>query len=579
MKLKHLRYPLFVLPLLALATAALAQKEIGETVEATQEGIKAKTDSVYFEAVKARLKNDEPLALRLFEQFSVLRPEVSDTWYEMALLCETNKQIEKAEEYVKKAIELNPTNKYYRETHAMILTDRGDFADAAHVMADLAAMAPENPNYLIAAADYYERARNYGKALEYLDMAEIKRGPDEEILMQKEKVYLGLNNVEKAAEMVRKLTEQEPRNGNYYKLLGDLYDNNKMPGKAAEVYEQAEKIIPGDPNIQFGRAEHFLRIGDTASYITYLRKAILNKEQDAETQNDMLIEFIQSLPTDSVVRTIGLPIARSLATQHPKDPQTMELFGSFLENNNQLDSAAWAFNRSLQIKSNVDVWRKLMDVYLVKHDADSLIKNSERFMRLYPNGMDPYRYNAEGHYWKKEYDKAIKSINRAIDNQPEGDKAILAALYGLMGEIYHSNKQDDFSDKAYDKSVELNPDNAPTLNNFAYSLSERGKRLEDAERMSKKSLDLTPGEYMYLDTYGWILYKKGDYEKARVFVKRAIDVAGANNADGTLYDHLGNIYYKLNNRDKALENWKLAKEKGADDRMIDKKISEVKLYE
>jgi tetratricopeptide (TPR) repeat protein len=304
----------------------------------------------------------------------------------------------------------------------------------------------------------------------------------------------------------------------------------------------------------------------------------VNKEQDPETQNDMLVEFIKSLPNDSTVRAIGLPIVRELAGQHPANSETMELFGWMLELNNQLDSAAWAFNASLRIKSSVEVWQKLLDIYDSKRDGDSLVKNSERFIRQYPNSVDPYRYNALGHYIKKEYDKAVKAINRAIDNQPEGNRAALALLYSFMGEIYHTNKQDEFSDKAYDKAVELNPEDAGALNNFAYSLSERGKRLDDAERMSKKSLDIRPGEATFLDTYGWILYKKGDYEKARVFVKRAVDIAGAN-ADGTLYDHLGNIYYKLNNREKAVENWKIAKERGADDQLIDKKISEAKLYE
>ena len=51
------------------------------------------------------------------------------------------------------------------------------------------------------------------------------------------------------------------------------------------------------------------------------------------------------------------------------------------------------------------------------------------------------------------------------------------------------------------------------------------------------------------------------------------------NADGTLYDHLGNVYFKLKQKDKAIESWKKAKEKGVDDPNIDKKISEGKLYE
>ncbi len=162
--------------------------------------------------------------------------------------------------------------------------------------------------------------------------------------------------------------------------------------------------------------------------------------------------------------------------------------------------------------------------------------------------------------------------------QPENDKQALENMYEVLADAYHSNKQDEQSDKAFDKALVLDPNNASVLNNYSYFLSERGKRLDEAEKMSKKSLELRPEEATFLDTYGWILYKKGEFEKAKEYVQQAINKMGPG-ADATLYDHLGDIYYKLNEKGKALEFWKTAKDKGADDSLIDKKIKEGKLYE
>ena len=578
MKLPFLLYPLVILYLFTTAAPAFAQKEIGASYDATRDGMKAKTDSLYFEALKAEIKKDEPLALSLFEQFTTLRPEVSDPWYELAVLNYNNRKTDLAIEYLKKAIALNKDNKWYKEKYALILAETGDYLQAASIADDLSKAEPNDPGYLTQAAEYYEKAKNYKEALNFLNKAITAVGPSEELTELKEHVYLNMDSLERAADMIRELVAREPKNGKYYKDLGDLYDNNKEPGKAAQVYEKAEKIIPGDPYVQGGRAEHFLRIGDTANYVLYDTKAILNNEQDADEQLEAFESFIQSMPNDSVVRATGLPICRQLAAQHPSDPQVMWIFGDFLDNCGKRDSAVWAYNRSLQAKSSVEVWRKLLENFWERQMSDSLIKNSERYIRMYPNSVDPQFFNAQGHYLKKEYDKAIKSVNRAIDNQPENDKPALASLYSFMAEVYHSNKQDEFSDKAFDKAIALDPDNAVALNNYAYFLSERGVKLDDAEKMSKKSLDLKPGEANYLDTYGWIMYKKGDYEKAKVFVKRAIELFG-DRADAPLFNHLGNIYYKLNNKDKAIINWKIAKEKGTDDPEIDKKISEGKLYE
>ncbi len=579
MSLHRLIYPVFILCFVSIAQYSHAQeKEIGESFEMSKDAVKAKTDSLYFEAVKAKIKNDEPLAIRLFEQFASLRPEVADAFYELSRLSYSDKKLDKAEEYIKKAIAINPRNKWYQEEYASILADRGNFLEAAHIIAELSVSQPQDASYLLTAAEYYERAKKYDDAIAYLDKALVKRGNQEDILMLKEQVYLSMNNVEKAADMVRLIIAKEPRNGKYYKLLGDLYDNIQLPGKAAEVYEKAERTIPGDPYVQYGRAEHFLRIGDTTQYIAYLNKAILNKDIESEVQVEMLSDFIQIMPNDSVMRLQGMPIVRQLVLQHPADAQILWIYGDFLEMNNRHDSAAMAYSKSLQVKSSAAVWRKLLRNFGDRNEADSLIKNSEKFIRQYPNQVDPHYFNAQGYLMKKDYPRAIKAVNRAIDMQPENNKQAMGLLYAFLADIYHAGKQDDLSDKAYDKALSLDPDNASALNNYSYFLSERGMRLDEAEKMSKRSLDLQPGEPTYLDTYGWILYKKGEFEKAKTYIKKAIDLSGAR-ADGTLYDHLGDIYFKLKMIDKAAEYWKLAKEKGVDDPLIDKKISEGKLYE
>ena len=53
-----------------------------------------------------------------------------------------------------------------------------------------------------------------------------------------------------------------------------------------------------------------------------------------------------------------------------------------------------------------------------------------------------------------------------------------------------------------------------TLNNYAYYLSVRGERLGKALEMTEKSNRLSPNNPVFLDTWAWVLYKKGDFEEA-----------------------------------------------------------------
>ncbi len=578
MKLHRSVYIVFLVCMAASMPHVYAQREADSILNANMTKL-TQPDEIFFEAIKAKNQNDNEHAKKLFEQFVVLKPQVSTGYYELSKIYISEKKTDKAEENIKKAVAIDAGNKWYNEEYASILADQGNYLQAADIIAKLCKTEPDDEEYPKMAADYYERAQKFDTAIIYLDKALLRNGDDEDIYMRKVHLYLEMNKVDKSAEVVKQMIATDPYNGKYYKLLGDIYDNNKMSEKATALYNKAQKIIPDDPSLQLGLAEHYLKMGDTASYVANVKKVIFNKDLDAQTQLDLMGEYLQTMPNDSALRVEGLPIIRQLAGQHPTDAQVMALYGDFLDGNNKGDSAAWAYKASLEIKpADFNVWKKLFNSYTDNKGADSLIKYTEKAMRLFPNLAVISYYNGIARFSKKEYPKAIVAVKRAIDMEPETEKSAIADMYSLLADIYHANKQDDLSDNAFEQALKLDNDNSSTLNNYSYYLSERGKKLDEAEKMSKRAIEIKPTEATYLDTYGWIEYKKGNYEKARIYIQKAIDLAGAN-ADATLYDHLGNVYYKLNDKEKAVQFWKLSKDKGTDDPQIDKKISEGKLYE
>jgi Tfp pilus assembly protein PilF len=80
-----------------------------------------------------------------------------------------------------------------------------------------------------------------------------------------------------------------------------------------------------------------------------------------------------------------------------------------------------------------------------------------------------------------------------------------------------------------------------------------------------------------MDTYGWVLYKTGNYTEAAQWVEKAIAATPA--ADADLLEHLGDIYFKMGNTDSAVIQWQKAQKAGKGSEFLEKKVKERKLYE
>lgn len=94
--------------------------------------------------------------------------------------------------------------------------------------------------------------------------------------------------------------------------------------------------------------------------------------------------------------------------------------------------------------------------------------------------------------------------------------------------------------------------------------------------MSGGLVEREPNNSTYLDTYGWILYKMKDFENAKKYLEKAV---AADSGSGVILEHYGDVLYQLGEKEKALENWIKAKEKGDTSQFLDRKIADKKLYE
>jgi tetratricopeptide (TPR) repeat protein len=170
----------------------------------------------------------------------------------------------------------------------------------------------------------------------------------------------------------------------------------------------------------------------------------------------------------------------------------------------------------------------------------------------------------------EKLDKAEKSFKRSLRFVGENN-ALEAQIYSSLADLYHKQKRFLEMDESFEAAIRVDPNNAYTLNNYAYFLSLRKDKLDLAKKMSRKSLDIEKDNASFLDTYAWINFELRLFTEAKFYQEQAL--ANGKEDMAAIYEHYGDILFKLNETEKALTYWIKAKESGSKNKSLPIKIS------
>jgi tetratricopeptide (TPR) repeat protein len=133
-----------------------------------------------------------------------------------------------------------------------------------------------------------------------------------------------------------------------------------------------------------------------------------------------------------------------------------------------------------------------------------------------------------------------------------------------LSSVYLAANKPDQSEKELQLLLDAQPNDALVNNNLGYQWAERNKNLDEAERMIRKALELDheerggrggldgdPDNAAYVDSLGWVLFRRGQLDAAREQLEKATGLAGGTD-DPAVWDHLGDVYFRLEQKDKAL---------------------------
>ena len=536
-----------------------------------------KYDYFFLEAMRMKEKNEYDAAFGLLQHCLDINPNASSALYEISQYYMFLRQVPQGQAALEQAVAFAPDNYWYSQGLVSLYQQQNELDKAAALLEKMVTRFPSKQDPLFSLLDIYSRQEKYNDVISTLNRLEKRLGKNEQLSMEKFRIYLQMKDDKKAFQEIESLVQEYPMDMRYQVILGDVYLQNGKKQEAYDAYQKVLAVEPDNPMALFSMASYYEQTGQKELYQQQLDTLLLNKKVTSDTKISVMRQVIaeneQSSAKDS---TQVIALFDRMMKQDMDDPQIPMLYSQYLLSKNMEQEAVPVLEQVVDLDpTNKAARLMLVSAAVKKEDYKQIIKVCEPGIEATPDALELYYYLAIAYHQAEQGDSVLSVCNRALEHiTPDTRKEVISDFYSIMGDIYHTKKQMTEAYAAYDSALVYNPSNIGALNNYAYYLSVERRDLDKAEEMSYKTVKAEPNNSTYLDTYAWILFEKGNYAEARIYIDNAMKNDGEKS--DVIVEHCGDIYFMTGDVEGALNYWKKALEMGSESKMLKQKIEKKK---
>ncbi|MBI1184638.1 tetratricopeptide repeat protein [bacterium] len=472
------------------------------------------------------------------------------------------------------ACNMQPGNEDIYQNYLYFLLQVRKFGDAINLTNQFLAQQTDDVKlikYNKELSRFYEYNREPEKAAEVYNALESRYGYSDGYCLERLRIYRSNGLIAQALSETENLLQHNPGNTKYMLERAGLLSDKGNTDEALTAYNKVLELQPDNAEALLQSGQLLYSINPTES-IVRLGKAFANRSNSAEEK----LKAFNRLSQWGISADDKLKLAQIIYKSNGDSPLACKAMADAYTDLGKKKKAApyLAEARSLD-PSNFAFVQELIALYYEIGDYRNLLSESIRAVDLYPSQPSFYLYAGIAYMEALDFDNSLimletgKSYVLANNALRVQFQLTLAELFGRMGEYGES-------DKEFEKIINEFPSSATALNNYAYSLARRGQRLDEARKMSEKSMQLEGENASYLDTYGYILFVQKNYKDAVTYLQKALQKAPGS---PEIAEHLGDALYMNGQADDALKYWKMAQEYGNESDLLQRKISDKKYYE
>ncbi|PYK10160.1 MAG: hypothetical protein DME61_04135 [Verrucomicrobia bacterium] len=494
---------------------------------------------------------------------------------------EENGEMDRALEAYRKVLNVDPGQSQLAARVAGLLIQQDDFPQAIDVLKDAIKANPNNAEpYQQLAFIYVRYLKKTDQAIDYANRAIALNPADAEGYQRLVEIEVAAGQEKKALEVLDRAAKVRSNDPAFWMRLGKLYmailfksDSQPKPEelkRTNEIFKKAADHAGDDPAILKDVADYYAASQQLKEAIPLYLHVLELQPDDANAREKLATGFILTNQRGKAVEML-----EQIIKEHPEKYQPYDLLAQVLDDEarsllrtNRLEEAkakfakvAANYEQSLLINPNhPSIYLHLAELLLGPlRDADRAVNLLTEARRRFPGAPEIVYYLAIAQREAKQSQQAVATFEEALHEAQldQDDDVINAKFYFNYGA---AAEQAGLYDKAADllrKSIALDPANAAEACNYiGYMWADHNMNLDEAEAMIKRALESEPNNASYLDSLGWVEFRKGKFDQALSDLLRAAKAVERD--DPVVFEHIGDTYLKLNRTAEALEAWRKA---------------------
>lgn len=511
---------------------------------------------------------------------------------------EENAEMESALALYQKVLTVDPGQAELALRVAALLSRQEDYPRAIDVLKDAIKANPkESAPYLQLSFIYAKYLKKTDQALKYADQAIALDPKNFDAYQRLYEIELTGSDPKRAAQVLERAAAVTSNDPAFWIRLGKLYASmlfkaevEPKPEDLKRVNELFRKAVAcaGDDSAALKEvADYFAASQQIQEAIPLYLKVLELQPDDSNAREKLASGFVLTNQREKAIEML-----QEIIKQHPEKYQPYDLLAQLQ------DESARALARANQPEPAKAEFAKAAANYeqslLINPGrgqtclrlAELLIgplRESERAVKILTEARPRFAHVPAFTYYlalalreAKHPQQAVATFEEALNEAQGDDDGLLNARfyfdYGAAAD------QAGLYDKAADllrKSIALDPANAAEAYNYiGFMWAEHNLHLDEAEEMIGRALQLDPNNGAYLDSLGWVYYRKGKYDEALNQLLRAAQ--NLKRDDPIVFEHIGDVYSKLNRVPQALEFWQKAIALDPGNKLLTDKIEKTK---